>query len=116
MMQKSGVRLPLKEKTDQFTIAVSRSHLNPETEAFIEKKKREKGQVYLKQMGSSLKTCMVAEGTADIYPRFGITMEWDTAAGQAIAKATGKNIFFPDLKTELTYNKEHLQNPDFIAI
>lgn len=115
-MQKSGVKLPIKEKTDQFTIAVSRSHLNPETEAFIEKMKGEKGQVHLKQMGSSLKTCMVAEGTADVYPRFGTTMEWDTAAGQAIAKAAGKNIFLTDLKTELIYNKESLQNPDFIVI
>lgn len=116
LMQKSGVKLPLKEKTDQFTIAVSRSHQNPKTEAFIEKMKKENGQVHLKQTGSSLKTCMVAEGTADIYPRFGTTMEWDTAAGQAIAKAAGKNIFMTDLKTELTYNKESLHNPDFIVI
>jgi 3'(2'), 5'-bisphosphate nucleotidase len=116
VIQQSGTKLPVKKKTDQFTIAISRSHLNSETEAFIKKMKEEKGQVHLKQMGSSLKTCMVAEGMADVYPRFGTTMEWDTAAGQAIAKAAGKNIFLPDLKTELTYNKENLQNPDFIAI
>ena len=115
-IQKSGVKLPLKEKTDQFTIAVSRSHLNRETEAFIEKLKGEKGQVILEKLGSSLKTCRIAEGTADIYPRFGTTMEWDTAAGQAIAKAAGKNIFLIDLNTELMYNKEKLQNPDFTVL
>lgn len=116
LMQKSGVKLPLKGKTEWFTIALSRSHLNPETEVFIEKMKGEKGQIHLKQRGSSLKTCMVAEGTADVYPRFGTTMEWDTAAGQAIAKAAGKNVYRTDLKTELIYNKESLQNPDFIVI
>lgn len=116
VMHESGAKLPVKEKTDQFTIAVSRSHLNPETKAFIEKMKAEKGQIGLMQMGSSLKTCMVAEGTADVYPRFGTTMEWDTAAGHAIAIAAGKNIFLTDLKTELTYNKESLLNPDFIVI
>jgi 3'(2'), 5'-bisphosphate nucleotidase len=59
---------------------------------------------------------MVAEGTAHIYPKLGKTMEWDTAAGHAILKAVGRNIFHPDLKTELTYNKEDLQNPHFIAL
>jgi 3'(2'), 5'-bisphosphate nucleotidase len=115
-MQKTGVKLPIQEKTDIFTIALSRSHLNFDTEAFVEKMKHEKGKVLLKRKGSSLKTCLVAEGSADVYPRFGPTMEWDTAAGQAIAKASGKNVFRTDSKTELKYNKENLRNPDFIVL
>jgi 3'(2'), 5'-bisphosphate nucleotidase len=65
--------------------------------------------------GSALKICLVAEGKADIYPRFGPTMEWDTAAGHAIAKHAGKNILLTDAKTELSYNKENLMNPWFVV-
>ena len=58
---------------------------------------------------------MVAEGNADVYPRFGQIMEWDTAAGHAIVKAAGKNIYHADEQTEVTYNKEDLHNPNFIV-
>jgi 3'(2'), 5'-bisphosphate nucleotidase len=60
-----------------------------------------------------VKICLVAEGAADIYPRFGPTMEWDTAAGHAIAKHAGRNIYLTDEVTELVYNKENLLNPWF---
>ena len=69
----------------------------------------------LTSIGSSLKICLVAEGTANIYPRFAPTMEWDTAAGHAIALAAGKNIYQTDEKTPLQYNKEDLHNPWFIV-
>ena len=65
--------------------------------------------------GSSIKICLVAEGTADIYPRFAPTMEWDTAAGHAIAKAAGKELYHQDGCTPLAYNKEDLLNPWFIV-
>ena len=59
---------------------------------------------------------MIAEGNADIFPRFGPTMEWDSAAGHAIVKATGKNVFYTNQQTEIHYNKENLLNPNFIAL
>lgn len=114
-MQHSGVKLPEKTKRDEFIVAISRSHMNLVTEAYIENLRKEHPTINIMSKGSSLKMCMVAEGTASIYPKLGKTMEWDTAAGHAILKAVGKNIFLPDLKTELTYNKENLQNPHFIA-
>lgn len=70
-----------------------------------------------KQLGSSLKFCKIAEGEANVYVRFGPTMEWDTAAGQAIVEATGGIVFANDNeKNKLIYNKENLENPNFICI
>lgn len=111
----SGEKLPLAIKQDAFIIAVSRSHMNQGTEKYIENLRKENNSVRIVSKGSSLKICMVAEGSANVYPKLGKTMEWDTAAGHAILLASGKNIFYTDLITELTYNKENLQNPDFIA-
>ena len=77
---------------------------------------RKQGQpVTLISSGSSLKICLVAEGTADVYPRFAPTMEWDTAAGHAIARAAGCEVYHIDGKTPLKYNKEDLHNPWFIV-
>ena len=66
-------------------------------------------------MGSALKICLVAEGRADIYPRFGPTMEWDTAAAHIIANEAGKKLCSIDSGAELCYNKEDLHNSAFIA-
>lgn len=66
-------------------------------------------------VGSAIKFCLVAEGSADMYPKFGQTWEWDTAAGQAILMAVGKNLYTWDTKSPLIYNKEQLTNPPFIA-
>ena len=76
-----------------FTIVASRSHLSPETASFIEESKIRHGRVELISSGSSLKLCMIADGKAHVYPRFAPTMEWDTAAGHAIVKAAGKNVY-----------------------
>ena len=76
-----GCRTPAAE----LTAVASRSHNSPETEAFL----AEKGIKSTKSVGSSLKFCLVAEGDADVYPRFGRTMEWDTAAGDAVLRAAG---------------------------
>lgn len=98
-----------------FTAVGSRSHMNEETEAFIEKYRIAHGEVSVISKGSSLKMCMVAEGTADVYPRFAPTMEWDTAAGQAVVEAAGFTMVEKKNKTSLRYNKEDLLNPHFIV-
>ena len=81
----SATRLPAEAARDKFVIVASRSHLTPETESYIEEMKRQHAEVELISSGSSIKICLVAEGKADVYPRFAPTMEWDTAAGHAVA-------------------------------
>ena len=98
-----------------FTVVASRSHLSPETEAFINNLRREHPDLELVSSGSSLKICLVAEGKADIYPRHAPTMEWDTAAGHAIAIAAGHEMVDATTGKALTYNKEDLHNPWFIV-
>ena len=66
-------------------------------------------------IGSSLKICMVAEGKADSYPRYAPTMEWDTAAGHAIANMSGYKILQYNSTQEIEYNKENLLNPWFLV-
>ena len=68
------------------------------------------------KIGSSIKFCRLAEGTADIYPRFGRTMEWDTAAGHAILKYAGGSLIDLNTKKELLYGKEDYENGSFIAL
>ncbi len=94
-----------------FVIVGSRSHATPELHEFVEAKRRELGEVDFISAGSSLKYCLVAEGAADIYPRLGPTMEWDTAAGQVIAEAAGASVTRYDTGIPLAYNKEDLLNP-----
>ena len=106
-------KLPL-TKTNVYTVFGSRSHMNQETEAYFNKLEKEHEKIEIISRGSSLKLCMVAEGKADIYPRFGLTMEWDTAAGHAIVTASGGSITKPD-GVPLLYNKENLLNPYFIV-
>ena len=110
-------KLPLSQPNDQpYTIAGSRSHGTPELEAFVEEKRRQYGQVEFISAGSSLKLCLVAEGRADIYPRTGPTMEWDTAAGQAIVENAGGQVLQYETEQALSYNKENLLNPWFVAV
>lgn len=111
----AAVRLPDKNEHDKFTIVASRSHLSPETEEYIEKMKDIHSNVELISSGSSIKICLVAEGKADVYPRFAPTMEWDTAAGHAIARAAGMEIYQAGEEEPLLYNKEDLLNPWFIV-
>lgn len=110
-----GQNLPIDFKRTMYTIVGSKSHLTPETADYIEGLKKEHGDVEVLSRGSSLKITMVAEGAADIYPRFAPTMEWDIAAGHAIAKFAGAGIFHAETGKELTYNSESLLNPWFIV-
>ena len=112
----SARRLPFNKKNpSRYTIVGSRSHASSELVEFVERMKQEKGQVDFIQAGSSLKICLVAEGGADIYPRLGPTMEWDTAAGHAVALFAGAKIFDYKTNEELGYNKPNLLNPWFIV-
>lgn len=105
---------PQTEEPSIVKIVGSRSHLNDDTKAFIsEIKKNNKVEIVSK--GSSLKFCLVAEGKANIYPRYAPTMEWDTAAGQAICQAAGVNVIDNNTKEPLQYNKENLLNPYFLV-
>lgn len=100
---------------ENFRIVGSRSHLSLETSDYFKKLQQEYGEAEVVTKGSSLKICMVAEGTADIYPRLGPTMEWDTAAGHAIALYAGCSVLKFDTGELLVYNKPDLLNPWFIV-
>ncbi|MEA3318002.1 MAG: 3'(2'),5'-bisphosphate nucleotidase CysQ [Bacteroidota bacterium] len=108
-------KIPQDNKRKKYTIVGSRSHMNEDTEKFIENLKEIHGEIDFISKGSSLKLCMVAEGKADIYPRFAPTMEWDTGAGHAIATGAGFIVTHKDGETPLKYNKEDLLNPWFIV-
>ena len=108
-------KLPLKNKEKKFTVVASRSHMSDETQKFIESLRKKHGEVELISKGSSLKLCLVAEGSADVYPRFAPTMEWDTAAGQAIARYAGFKVLNVMDKNPMLYNKTELLNPWFIV-
>ena len=111
-----STQLPIEHpRQGALTIVGSRSHKTAELEAYVEEKRKTFGDVEFISAGSSLKICLVAEGRADIYPRLGPTMEWDTAAGQAIAEAAGATVCEYGTPNPLKYNKEDLHNPWFIV-
>ncbi len=101
--------------SEHFTVVASKSHLSPETEEYIKTLQKEHGHVNTISKGSSLKLCMVAEGRADCYPRFAPTMEWDTAAGQAICMYAGKTVIDYKTKEPMRYNREQLLNNWFLV-
>ena len=108
-------KLPLQPKDSTFTIVASRSHMSSETEAYVQEMRDIHGEVNLISKGSSLKLCMVAEGEADCYPRFAPTMEWDTAAGQAICEHAGVEVLDWETKKNMMYNREELLNNWFLV-
>lgn len=107
----------LKPKTSSDIVQVvgSRSHMSQETLDFVDGLKKSGKSVEIVSKGSSLKFCLVAEGNADIYPRFAPTMEWDTAAGQAICNALNIEVISQETNKPLLYNKENLLNPWFLV-
>ena len=105
--------MPLTREDNTFTVVASRSHMSPET--YIKEMKDINGKVNLISKGSSLKLCMVAEGMADCYPRFAPTMEWDTAAGQAICEHAGFKVLDYNTNKPIKYNREKLLNSWFIV-
>ena len=108
-------KLPIIASKNNYVVVASRSHMSAETYAHIEKLKLLHSNVEIVSTGSSIKMCWVAEGIADEYPRFGPTMEWDTAAGQAILQEAGASLVDYDTQEPMKYNREKLLNNWFIA-
>ena len=108
-------KIPFERDDKTFTIVASRSHMSPETEDYVQQMKDKYGAVNLISKGSSLKLCMVAEGQADCYPRFAPTMEWDTAAGQAICEHAGFQVLDWSTKEKMLYNRQELLNNWFLV-
>ena len=103
-------RTSVNDNDKNLRVVVSRSHINDETNEYIEKLNEPK----LISCGSSLKFLYIADNKADIYPRFGPTMEWDTAAAHSILSSLDIMVMNLDTGRELSYNKENLLNPFFI--
>jgi len=97
-------------RNQKLKVVASRSHAGPDLQAFLDKLE----DYDVISMGSSLKLCLVAEGKAHLYPRLGPTMEWDTAAADAIVRASGGQVTQLD-NTLLVYNKQDLLNPYFMV-
>jgi 3'(2'), 5'-bisphosphate nucleotidase len=115
VIEASAVALTNLEYPAKYTIVASRSHNTPETEAFVKEKEVKEGEIDLISAGSSIKLCLVAERKAHVYPRLAPTMEWDTAAGHAVAKFAGCKVYNSETGNELVYNKENLLNPWFVV-
>ncbi|MDD2828387.1 MAG: 3'(2'),5'-bisphosphate nucleotidase CysQ [Sulfuricurvum sp.] len=115
---KNGIPLPLYTNTEsdkQLKVVASKSHLSSETQDYIDDLAKTTENIECVSKGSSLKLCMVAEGSADVYPRLAPTMEWDTAAADAIVREAGKMTYQFQSGTAMEYNKENLLNPWFVV-
>lgn len=110
-----STRLPLSSTRSTYTILASRTHRDEHTEAFIRDQQVREGEVELAFKGSALKFGLMAEGTADVYPRFAPTMEWDTAAGQIICNEAGREVTDVSTGKPMRYNKQDLMNNWFIV-
>jgi len=115
VIEKATLLEPKLANSNPVQVVGSRSHMSQETLDFIEDLKSKGKDVEVVSKGSSLKFCLVAEGKADVYPRFAPTMEWDTAAGQAICNAVGIDVISKETNESLLYNKENLLNPWFLV-
>lgn len=111
----SAIKIPVSRAGRKFTVVASRSHMTSETRTFIEKLKKEHGDIEFISSGSSLKLCLVAEGVADVYPRLAPTSEWDTAAGHAVVLYAGKSMVEYDSGLPVKYNKPDLLNAWFVV-
>lgn len=110
------VPLPVGTSSHGLRVVASRSHCNEQTETFISELERTQGRPAERvSIGSSLKLCLVAEGTADVYPRIAPTMEWDTAAAHAVVTAAGGRVISHPEGTLVQYNKPDLHNPHFVV-
>jgi 3'(2'), 5'-bisphosphate nucleotidase len=115
---KNGRKLPAENNEDPskiLRVVASKSHLSAETQEYIDALGKTTESIECVSKGSSLKLCMVAEGNADVYPRLAPTMEWDTAAADAVVREAGKMSFQFEHELPLQYNKENLLNPWFVV-
>ena len=111
----SSIKLSKKSKLNSFTVIGSKSHMNEATKQYIENLKLKHKKINIISAGSSLKFCLVAEGKANCYPRFGPTMEWDTAAGQSICINAGFKTIDQLTGDEISYNRKVLKNNSFLV-
>ncbi|MEI7801037.1 MAG: 3'(2'),5'-bisphosphate nucleotidase CysQ [Bacteroidota bacterium] len=116
----NGERIQLTKKANHLSlnkirVIGSRSHMSAETETFIAGLKTAGKEIDFVSAGSSIKFCLLAEGSADVYPRFAPTMEWDTAAGHAVLAIAGGHVYETATENQLLYNKQNLLNPFFLA-
>jgi len=107
--------IPKNNNSSLVEVVGSRSHMSQETLDYLEQLKQQGKEVQIVSKGSSLKFCLVAEGKADVYPRFAPTMEWDTAAGQVICNTVGISVISKETNKPLEYNKKNLLNPWFLV-
>lgn len=111
-IEKNGTLIKALKKYDSnYTAVVSSRNFNLKTEQYLQNF----GFSEVISIPSSIKLCMVAEGSVDVYPKFGPTMEWDVAAGHALILASGGNVINSTTGKPLLYSKSNFQNPDFIA-
>ncbi len=108
-------KLPLQTQPKVYTLIASRSHLSKEISERIALNKLRHSAVEIINTGSSIKFCIIAEGRAHEYPRYGTTMEWDTAAGQCIIENAGGKVLDLETNEPIKYNRENLKNNNFIA-
>ena len=108
-------KLPINSARKNYVVVASRSHMSTETYQHIEHLKLNHNVVEIVNTGSSIKLCLIAEGVADEYPRYGPTMEWDIAAGQAILLESGCDVIDIETNQSMRYNRKNLLNNWFIA-
>lgn len=115
LIKQASTIMPELPDSQEIKVVGSRSHMNDETKNFIAQLSNQHKSVEIVSKGSSLKFCVVAEGKAHVYPRYAPTMEWDTAAGQAICEAVGLEVVDKENLQTLNYNKENLLNSHFLV-
>ena len=108
--QKSNIE----NRESKINVMISRSHSGARELDFVNKLKNKGYDVETLPHGSAMKHCLIAEGKGDIYPKFGICFEWDTAPGQIILEEAGGKVTRTDNGESLSYNKPHFENPEFI--
>lgn len=113
--QQAAVKMQVSKVGESLRITASRSHPGPRTTAYLGKLSETLGPHSFVPMGSSLKSCVVADGLADLYPRFGKTSEWDTAACQVIVEEAGGVMQTMQGKAIRYNTKESLLNPEFMV-
>lgn len=104
----------IESRNSKIRVMISRSHSGQHEMDFIEKLRSKGFETETLPHGSAMKHCLIAEGKGDIYPKFGICYEWDTAAGQIILEESGGRVTRTDNGESLSYNKVNLENPEFI--
>lgn len=110
--------VPLRARVPEekrITLVASRSHLNRDTQDFIDRLTSRGYEIETQSRGSSLKLCQVASGQAHVYPRLGPTMEWDTAAAHGVCREAGALVIDMETKKEMVYNRENLLNNYFLV-